>query len=102
MTTLGVGGPARYFCEGHSERDVREAVVFARERDLPVFIMGGGSNLVVSDAGFAGLVLKVALLGITERSLSGRSSAVRRCRGRRLGRLCRLHRAIAVRGVGVP
>lgn len=69
LTTLGVGGPARYFCEAHSERDVREALVFARERDLPVFIMGGGSNLVVSDAGFAGLVLKVALLGITQRSL---------------------------------
>ena len=69
MTTLAVGGPARYFCEAHSERDVCDALVFARERDLPVFIMGGGSNLVVSDAGFAGLVLKVALLGITQRSL---------------------------------
>ncbi len=69
MTTLRVGGPARYFCETRSEREIREAIVFSRERDLPVFLMGGGSNLVVSDAGFAGLVLKVALLGITQRSL---------------------------------
>ena len=68
-TTLAVRGPARYFCEAHSEANVCDALVFARERDLPVFIMGGGSNLVVSDAGFAGLVLKVALLGITQRSL---------------------------------
>lgn len=73
MTTLGVGGPARYFCEARSERDLREALVFAREDDLPLFILGGGSNLVVSDAGFAGLVLKVGVLGITQRSIgSGR------------------------------
>jgi UDP-N-acetylmuramate dehydrogenase len=71
LTTLGVGGPACYFCEAHSERDLREAIVFARERDLPVFTMGGGSNLVIADSGFPGLVLKVALLGIAQRSLSG-------------------------------
>ncbi len=70
MTTLAVGGPARYFCEAHSKADVCDALVLVRERDLPVFVMGGGSNLVVSDAGFAGLVLKVALLGITQRSLN--------------------------------
>ena len=69
MTTLGVGGPARYFCEAHSERDLREALVFARERELPVFILGGGSNLVVADMGYHGLVLKIALLGIAQRSL---------------------------------
>jgi UDP-N-acetylmuramate dehydrogenase len=68
LTTLGVGGPARYFCEAHKEQNIRDAVVFARERDLPLFIMGGGSNLVVADGGFSGLVLKVALLGIKERS----------------------------------
>jgi UDP-N-acetylmuramate dehydrogenase len=74
LTTLGVGGPARFFCEAHSERDVCEAVVFARERDLPLFVMGGGSNLVVSDAGFPGLVVKIALLGIKEQSVgSGRA-----------------------------
>jgi UDP-N-acetylmuramate dehydrogenase len=68
MTTLGVGGPARYFCEAHSEGELCEALIFARERDLAVFIMGGGSNLVIADGGFPGLVLKVALLGITQRS----------------------------------
>jgi UDP-N-acetylmuramate dehydrogenase len=73
MTTLGVGGPADYFCQAQCEAEIREAVVFARERELPLFVMGGGSNLVVSDAGFRGLVLKIALPGISERSLgSGR------------------------------
>ena len=73
MTTLGVGGPADYFCQAQSEAEIREAIIFARERDLPILVMGGGSNLVVSDAGFRGLALKVALSGIQERSLgSGR------------------------------
>jgi UDP-N-acetylmuramate dehydrogenase len=66
LTTLGVGGPARYFCEASSEEDIREAVGFGREQDLPVFVMGGGSNLVVADCGFRGLVLKVALRGVEQ------------------------------------
>ena len=68
LTTLGVGGPARYFCEANTEDDIREAVCFARERDLPIFILGGGSNLVISDNGFPGLVLKIALRGIERQS----------------------------------
>jgi UDP-N-acetylmuramate dehydrogenase len=42
-----------------------ESAAWARERDLPLFVLGGGSNLLVSDAGFNGLVLRVALRGIT-------------------------------------
>jgi UDP-N-acetylmuramate dehydrogenase len=64
LTTLGVGGPARYFVEAHSDAEVREAVHYAQARDLPLFALGGGSNLLVSDRGFDGLVLKVALRGI--------------------------------------
>jgi UDP-N-acetylmuramate dehydrogenase len=60
LTTLGVGGPARYLAEAGSEAEVREAVEFARSRNLPLFVLGGGSNVVVSDVGFAGLVLKIA------------------------------------------
>jgi UDP-N-acetylmuramate dehydrogenase len=64
FTTLGVGGAARYFTEAHSESDVLEALLFANSRDLPVFVLGGGSNLLVADNGFNGLVLKIALRGI--------------------------------------
>lgn len=63
-TTFGIGGPARWFAEASSEADVVEALTFAHERQLPVFILGGGSNLLVSDEGFAGLVLHIALKGI--------------------------------------
>jgi UDP-N-acetylmuramate dehydrogenase len=73
FTTIRVGGPARYFAEARSHTEVAGAVEFSRSRDLPLFVMGGGSNLVVSDAGWPGLTLKVAVPGIDERSEDGRS-----------------------------
>lgn len=56
-TTLGVGGPARWFVETASDDEVLEAVRFARAQHLPFFILGGGSNLLVADEGFAGVVI---------------------------------------------
>jgi len=64
LTTLGVGGPAQFFSEIHTPEDAMEAIQFARSRKLPVFVLGGGSNLVVADKGWPGLVLKVAISGI--------------------------------------
>lgn len=65
LTTLQVGGPARYFAVAESEDDVREAVDFARAKKLQLFVLGGGSNLLVADSGWPGLVLKIAIAGIT-------------------------------------
>ncbi len=65
-TTLRIGGPARWFAQAVSEADILEALDFARSRELPLFILGGGSNLLVSDAGFRGLVLRIALRGVKE------------------------------------
>ncbi|HYW36544.1 MAG TPA: UDP-N-acetylmuramate dehydrogenase [Terriglobales bacterium] len=65
LTTLQVGGSARYFAELRREDDVREAAQFAKSRDLPLFVLGGGSNLVVADSGWPGLVLRIAIGGIT-------------------------------------
>src|ERR1700756_853800 len=67
LTTMGVGGPARFFVEASSTEEVREAIGYAKSSNLPLFILGGGSNLVVSDAGWPGLVLKMSLLGINHR-----------------------------------
>ncbi|HXJ85542.1 MAG TPA: UDP-N-acetylmuramate dehydrogenase [Candidatus Binatia bacterium] len=64
LTTFRIGGPARFFVEAKSIPDVEEAVRFARTQDLPLFVLGGGSNLVVADAGWPGLVIKVAISGI--------------------------------------
>jgi UDP-N-acetylmuramate dehydrogenase len=60
-TTFRIGGPARFFCEVEGEADVAEAVSFAKERNLPLFVLGGGSNLLVSDAGFDGVVLRLGV-----------------------------------------
>jgi UDP-N-acetylmuramate dehydrogenase len=64
FTTFGIGGPARWFAEAASEKEVVEACSWARERGVALFVLGGGSNLLVSDAGFDGLVLRVGLRGI--------------------------------------
>jgi UDP-N-acetylmuramate dehydrogenase len=64
LTTLQVGGPARYFVEAHTEHDVMEAVAHAAAHKLPLFVLGRGSNLLVSDRGWPGLVLKVAIAGV--------------------------------------
>ena len=66
LTTLKVGGPARYFVEAKTISEVRDAVSYARAQRLPLFILGSGSNLVVSDAGWPGLVLKVSIPAIEE------------------------------------
>lgn len=68
LTTFKIGGPARYFVEAQSTGDAQAAVAFARSRDLPLFVLGGGSNLVVSDAGWPGLVLRIAIRGIEQRT----------------------------------
>lgn len=61
FTTLKIGGAARYFCRVETEDNLLEAVRFAREQALTMFVLGGGSNLVVRDAVFAGLVVHLAL-----------------------------------------
>ena len=67
LTTLKVGGAARYFIEATSVAEVSQAIEFSKSANLPLFILGGGSNLVISDAGWPGLVLKVGITGINHR-----------------------------------
>ena len=59
-TTFKIGGPARFFCEAKSEEEILEALEFAQEKKLPFFVLGGGSNVLVSDKGFDGLVIKIS------------------------------------------
>jgi UDP-N-acetylmuramate dehydrogenase len=58
LTTLGIGGVADYFARVTSEAELREALGFAREQQLPVYLLGGGSNVYFADSGYRGLVLK--------------------------------------------
>lgn len=66
LTTFGIGGPARWFVEALSEEEVAEAVRWAQDRNLPLFVLGGGSNLLVADRGFDGLVIKMGLKGLAQ------------------------------------
>jgi UDP-N-acetylmuramate dehydrogenase len=63
-TTLQVGGPAKYFVAARSVAELQSAIAFARANDLVVFILGHGSNVQVSDGGYAGLVIKNEIAGI--------------------------------------
>jgi UDP-N-acetylmuramate dehydrogenase len=76
LTTLQVGGSARYFAELRREDDLREAAQFAKTHDLPLFVLGGGSNLVIADSGWPGLVLRIAIGGITTQSTDAPGNAV--------------------------
>ena len=64
MTTLGIGGSAKYFVEAKTVDDVVHALQFAGEKTLPVHVMGRGSNVLVSDDGFKGLVILNRISGI--------------------------------------
>jgi UDP-N-acetylmuramate dehydrogenase len=66
FTTLGIGGPARWFTRADGEEDVAEAAAWVREKDVRLFVLGGGSNILVSDAGFDGLVLQIGIQGVTK------------------------------------
>jgi len=65
-TTFRIGGPARWFMEATNETELAEAVSFARTKGAPLFVLGGGSNLLVSDKGFPGAVVRVANRGIRQ------------------------------------
>lgn len=69
LTTFKIGGSARYFVYGKGREQIKEALDFAAANGLPALILGGGSNVLVSDAGFSGVVVQVAIRGIVQRPL---------------------------------
>ncbi|MBZ9577564.1 UDP-N-acetylmuramate dehydrogenase [Patescibacteria group bacterium] len=58
-TTFKIGGPAKYFCITRNKEDLVKAVKKAKELNLPFFILGGGSNVLASDKGYNGLIIKI-------------------------------------------
>ncbi|MBI2039356.1 MAG: UDP-N-acetylmuramate dehydrogenase [Candidatus Niyogibacteria bacterium] len=67
-TVFKIGGQARYFCEARTLEDLREAVHFARDKSAPFFLLGAGSNVLISDRGFGGVAIKMMLQNL---SISG-------------------------------
>src|SRR5579872_4355374 len=66
-TTLRVGGPAARWLEAEREADVADVARDAQSSERPLFVLGGGSNVVVGDAGFSGTVLRMGLRGVDMR-----------------------------------
>ena len=71
LSSMGVGGPAQFFVEARSDAVVLDALTWAGHHGVAVRVLGGGSNVVVSDAGFDGLVLRIGLRGRAVRELGG-------------------------------
>jgi UDP-N-acetylmuramate dehydrogenase len=67
-TTLKVGGPARFLAEVTSVTDIQQARQFATQADVPVLVLGQGSNVLVSENGFPGLVLINQQKGIAHKT----------------------------------
>ena len=64
FTTFKIGGQAKLFVVAHDEDEVIEALVYAKKNNLSVFVLGGGSNLLIADTGFHGLVIKIENIDI--------------------------------------
>ena len=65
FSTLGVGGPARWFARTDTREDVAAIHQWCVDHDLPLFVLGGGSNIVVADEGFNGFVMQMAVMGMS-------------------------------------
>jgi UDP-N-acetylmuramate dehydrogenase len=68
FTSFGIGGPARYLAEVTSAAELRDALLFARQKGLPYYLLGGGTNLLVSDGGFNGLIIRVKFDAVRQTS----------------------------------
>jgi len=64
LTTLGIGGPAKFFVRAESVDEIREVIAWTDSQHEPLFILGGGSNVLIADEGFDGVVLQIDLRGM--------------------------------------
>jgi len=64
-TTFKIGGPARFFCSVRTDAELIQAIGFAQEEHIAIFILGGGSNVLITDKGFSGLVIRIGFKGIS-------------------------------------
>ena len=58
-TTFKVGGPADWLVQAHNAAEIKAAVAVARDANVPVTVLGGGSNVLIADSGIRGIVIRV-------------------------------------------
>jgi UDP-N-acetylmuramate dehydrogenase len=66
LTTFALGGPAHYFVRVQNIDELKESLAFAKAKNIKVLVLGGGSNVLVSDDGFDGLVIKIEITGVKQ------------------------------------
>jgi len=64
FSSFRVGGKAQYFFEATNSKEVQEALLFARHNNLPTTVLGGGSNIIISDNGISGVVIYINIKGL--------------------------------------
>jgi UDP-N-acetylmuramate dehydrogenase len=74
-TSYKIGGPARYFVEAENVAEIKEALDFWKKENCPLIILGGGNNILFSDKGFSGLVLKISLKSMEAQDIEIRASS---------------------------
>jgi len=63
FTTMKLGGPARFLADAHTVTELRQVYNNAKAKNLPIFILGGGSNVIAHDDGYAGLIIRMRIPG---------------------------------------
>jgi UDP-N-acetylmuramate dehydrogenase len=99
LTTMRLGGPARYVITITDPDDIRPAYAFASEHKLPVIVLGGGSNFIGRDEGFDGVILLNQLHGITVVSQTDTTVSIRAMSGEILDDLCAFSAAQGLSGI---
>ncbi len=89
-TTFKIGGRAKYFFQAKSKEELIKAIKFAQSAKLPFFILGGGSNLLVSDKGYNGLVIKCQMSNVKCQNKMSNVKIIEAETGAELGDLVKL------------
>ncbi|MFZ1301181.1 MAG: UDP-N-acetylmuramate dehydrogenase [Candidatus Microsaccharimonas sp.] len=63
LTTMKLGGPSRFFAEAHSPQELQAVYQNAKIKQIPIFVLGGGSNVIAQDSGYQGLILRMRIPG---------------------------------------
>jgi UDP-N-acetylmuramate dehydrogenase len=95
FTYFKIGGPARFFVEVHSEEELADALTFAQEKNIPFWILGGGSNVLIADEGLPGLVIRILFDAIEFTSLPAEQAGFNLVNLVRVGAGVTMARAVA-------
>jgi len=106
LTTLRIGGSAKYFFEARNQKELKKVIDWAKKEKIPYFVLGGGSNIIASDQGFNGLLIKISAGDIKIKKSQGTTRIIEAGAGVLLSKLIALSVKKGLSGleyfVGIP